>query len=200
MLPRISELSHALLGYLSKRRSSDSAADGSNGSDAIRLLRVERADDAKLRASRTSSSYSYTAASSGTTGGIQGKLKGLRRRMVGWRAGTLNFAVCASIVFVINLAITIWSFSKATSKNNDEVFMEKDCNEIKIWNSGLHVIINVFSTILLGGSNYCMQILSAPTRKDIDQAHAKGSFADGGGAGYHQQGGLLAHAETGATG
>lgn len=33
-------------------------------------------------------------------------------------------------------------------------------------------MINVLSTVLLSGSNYCMQVCSAPTRRDIDLAHS----------------------------
>lgn len=37
----------------------------------------------------------------------------------------------------------------------------------------LHLAICILSSLLLGASNYCMQILSAPTRKEVDAAHAK---------------------------
>ena len=37
-----------------------------------------------------------------------------------------------------------------------------------------HFIINALGTIILAGTNYCMQCLSAPTRNDVDKAHAKG--------------------------
>ena len=40
-------------------------------------------------------------------------------------------------------------------------------------NVGLHLAINALSTVLLSASNYCMQCFSAPTRKEIDRAHAK---------------------------
>ncbi|KAF3038925.1 hypothetical protein E8E11_002173 [Didymella keratinophila] len=45
---------------------------------------------------------------------------------------------------------------------------------------GLRVTINVLSTLMLGASNYLMQCLSAPTRKDIDNAHCKGTWVDTG--------------------
>ena len=41
-----------------------------------------------------------------------------------------------------------------------------------------HMAINILSTALLGASNYTMQCLSAPTRTEIDQAHAKGVWLD----------------------
>jgi hypothetical protein len=39
-------------------------------------------------------------------------------------------------------------------------------------NTGLHLAINILSTIILAGSNYTMQCLSAPTRSEIDAAHS----------------------------
>lgn len=44
--------------------------------------------------------------------------------------------------------------------------------------SGLHLIVNILSTILVTGSSYCMQILSAPTRSEINRAHLRGSWLD----------------------
>ena len=38
--------------------------------------------------------------------------------------------------------------------------------------------INILSTLLLSASNNCAQLLSAPTRRDVDRAHAKSSWMD----------------------
>jgi hypothetical protein len=92
-----------------------------------------------------------------------------RQRFSGWRVGVLNFAVCASVVFTINLVVTIWG--SVSHQKNQGVLNEGDCGRIKSLNSGLHILINVLSTILLSGSNYCMQCLSAPTRAEVDRAH-----------------------------
>ena len=96
----------------------------------------------------------------------------------GWRAGVLYFALWSSLVFLINFVATIWGSS--SSRPNRGVFYEGDCSHTKRLNSGVHVLINVLSTVLLSGSNYCMQALSAPTRREIDAAHgsAKGTWLD----------------------
>jgi hypothetical protein len=39
-------------------------------------------------------------------------------------------------------------------------------------------MINILSSALLGGSNYCMQRLMAPTRSDIDRAHVQGNWLE----------------------
>jgi len=41
-----------------------------------------------------------------------------------------------------------------------------------------HVFINVFSTVLLTSSNYTMQLLCAPTRIEVDDAHRRGQWMD----------------------
>ena len=38
--------------------------------------------------------------------------------------------------------------------------------------------INILSTLLLGASNNCTQLLAAPTRKYVDDAHAAGRWLD----------------------
>ncbi|KIW91537.1 uncharacterized protein Z519_07503 [Cladophialophora bantiana CBS 173.52] len=41
-----------------------------------------------------------------------------------------------------------------------------------------HILINVFSTALLSASNYCMQVVTGPTRDQADAAHVGGGFVD----------------------
>ncbi|KAJ4311882.1 hypothetical protein N0V94_007729 [Neodidymelliopsis sp. IMI 364377] len=99
-----------------------------------------------------------------------------RQRFSGWRFGVLNFAFCALAVFLVNLIATIWG--SVTHKATEGVLSEGDCERIKTLNSGVHIVINVLSTILLSGSNYCMQCLSAPTRGEVDKAHAARKWLD----------------------
>ncbi|OAL51545.1 hypothetical protein IQ07DRAFT_384245 [Pyrenochaeta sp. DS3sAY3a] len=49
---------------------------------------------------------------------------------------------------------------------------------ISRWSTAAHLLINVFSTMLLGASNYTMQVMSSPTRDDIDNAHTKRKWLD----------------------
>jgi hypothetical protein len=70
-------------------------------------------------------------------------------RFAGWRFGVLNFAVCASVVFLINLIAMIWG-STATLEAKG-VFFEGDCERVERLNTGLHLLINALGTILLAG-------------------------------------------------
>lgn len=105
-----------------------------------------------------------------------GSVRHYTQRFQGWRFGVLNFATCALIVFLVNSGVTIWG--SVALKDSQDILREGDCQSIKRWNSGIHALINVLSTILLIGSNYCMQCLSAPTRREVNDEHAVGNWLD----------------------
>lgn len=96
--------------------------------------------------------------------------------LTGWRFGATNCAVAASAVFLINLIITIVCSTFGGDRKG--TLYSGNCEKVRRINYGLHVLINVLSTVLLSSSNYCMQCLSAPTRKDVDVAHARGKWLD----------------------
>lgn len=91
----------------------------------------------------------------------------------GWRFGAINCAISASFVFLVNFVVTI-----IFATGEDGVLFDGDCERARQLNTGIHLLINLLSTVLLSSSNYCMQCLSAPTRKEIDQAHAQGRWLD----------------------
>ncbi|ERF73269.1 hypothetical protein EPUS_03101 [Endocarpon pusillum Z07020] len=101
-----------------------------------------------------------------------------RWRRVGWPVGALGSAMMATLVFLINLTILIWISSTLKFERGVAQVFTGDCRQAEQINTWAHFGINVVSTLLLGGSNYCMQILSAPTRKEIDTAHAKKKWLD----------------------
>ncbi|KAH5234289.1 hypothetical protein HBI62_025840 [Parastagonospora nodorum] len=95
-------------------------------------------------------------------------------RFTGWRFGALHFGFWTIIVFGINFITTIWGLMARRSG----VLLDGDCDRVEFLNTAVHVLINVLSTIVLSGSNYCMQCLSAPTRAEVDRAHASGKWLD----------------------
>jgi len=97
--------------------------------------------------------------------------KHLGSRFTGWRFGVLNFAILASVVFLINFVAMVSGLAATSGAKG--VFFDGDCDHVKRLNTGLHLGINILSTILLAGSNYTMQCLSAPTRSEVDSAHSR---------------------------
>ncbi|EHY56089.1 hypothetical protein HRR83_006539 [Exophiala dermatitidis] len=98
-------------------------------------------------------------------------------RLHGWRAGALIAAVFALISLLINVVALIW-LSTRKKRNGIVELYNGSCGKAESMDLWVHIAINALSTLLLGGSNYCMQCLSSPTRKDVDTAHAKGNWLD----------------------
>jgi hypothetical protein len=101
-------------------------------------------------------------------------------RFGGWRAGILNGSILAFVIFLTNVALTIYSTIRARQENDSgrRVLFEGDCEEARKLDLGLHLLINMLSTLLLGASNYGMQCFSAPTRQEVDTAHAERRWLD----------------------
>lgn len=87
-----------------------------------------------------------------------------------WHTWVLVCAACAGASFCFNLAVTIWAFASGL-KDGVTTIEKGDCRDIEKSELWLHLGINVLSTVLLGGSNYTMQCLAAPTREEINKGH-----------------------------
>jgi hypothetical protein len=96
----------------------------------------------------------------------------------GWRRSALLFAFTSMLAFVANLSFSIWAVTRPNIVDGVGTVTERNCTDIRRLNTGLHVLINALSTVLLSGSNYCMQCLSSPTRAQIDGAHRNRFFMD----------------------
>ncbi|KAJ5164845.1 uncharacterized protein N7500_006675 [Penicillium coprophilum] len=105
-----------------------------------------------------------------------------------WIVGVRYCAAAGACILVINLIFIIVAagmstrYSTNSAWGDSAVIYDGDCGIVKRWSVGLHLIINVLSTLILAASNYCMQTLVAPTREEVDVAHARGQWLDIGGA------------------
>lgn len=103
-------------------------------------------------------------------------------RLAGWRVGATIAMAGALITLLVNIGIGAYGVNHKTSGSTSssvlvEVF-HGDCKKAASFNTYVHLLINVVSTLLLSGSNFCMQCLVAPTRADVDAAHAKMKWLD----------------------
>lgn len=101
-----------------------------------------------------------------------------------WVKGVVICALGSSTVAFINIVLAIAAIALSYGKNaalsdtGSGILYEGDCERVRGWTTGLHLVINILSTLLLGASNYCMQCLSAPSREDVDRAHAQRKWLD----------------------
>ena len=85
----------------------------------------------------------------------------------------------SSFVFVVNLATTVTFRTSYKSEDGDlGTLYHGDCGTSSQLSTRLHLLINLLSTLLIGSSNFCMQLLVAPTRAEVDKAHNEHRWLD----------------------
>ena len=100
------------------------------------------------------------------------------RNTEGYHFGVRLCAILSAVVFSVNVLTTIWASSHYGTRGGFGKIQQGDCKKTAIVATRLHLMINVFSTLLLGASNYTMQCLSSPTREEIDKAHRQRVWLD----------------------
>ena len=116
------------------------------------------------------------------------------KQLGSWRFTVRAGILVTSLVALTNLCCLIWASTLDTedgsatvfegrameNTNADEglIFRKGSCKETKRITFWVDLAINILSTLLLGASNNCTQLLVAPIRKDIDDAHAAGRYLD----------------------
>ncbi|KAI9376164.1 hypothetical protein BJX61DRAFT_553168 [Aspergillus egyptiacus] len=106
------------------------------------------------------------------------KLDSLRRWRSGWKFILWLESVACVLVMLFNTGLLLWAVARDRVKDERGILFEGDCDYVGRVNTGLHLLINVFCTILLGASDYGMQCLCAPTRKDVDKVHRRGDWVN----------------------
>ncbi|KAH0846554.1 hypothetical protein FOPE_12132 [Fonsecaea pedrosoi] len=101
----------------------------------------------------------------------------LPKGLSGWRTGAITAALLGVVSFLINLVVVSWLTARGQGASLVEVY-SGHCGKVESLDIWIHLAINTISTLLLGGSNYCMQCLCAPTREDVNRSHARGVYLD----------------------
>lgn len=96
----------------------------------------------------------------------------LRQR--GWfRTGALNIILASTcgIALLVCLAISLSKRELPIGMSSTGLF-EGSCARVSTLSTIYHIGLNIISTGILSSSNFFMQIVSSPSRKDIDDNHA----------------------------
>jgi hypothetical protein len=99
-------------------------------------------------------------------------------RFSGWRGGIVLAIAGSSLVLLFNLICAIVAAAAGKPQDRIATIYTGNCDVASRWSTGLHLLINILSSALLGASSYCMQRLVASLREEIDEAHEKGKWLD----------------------
>jgi hypothetical protein len=97
---------------------------------------------------------------------------------IGWKFGVTGWVAVVIMTLFINIGLSVFVAFYHGFDKGIGTLLQGECSKITAYNIGAHLTINVLSTLLLSGSNYCMQCLSAPTRREINNAHERGLTLD----------------------
>jgi hypothetical protein len=81
-------------------------------------------------------------------------------------------------VLLLNAAVTLWATVAFSVEGGLGTLHRGECPTIERIGFGLHIVINVIGTLLLGTSNYTMQCLTSPTRQEVDVQHARRNWLE----------------------
>lgn len=102
-----------------------------------------------------------------------------RSRFHGWRMGVLLGTFASSFVLLCNVALVVFGqLRSGYDRDGIAILYEGDEAAVSRGNTIAHILINALSTVLLSMSNYTMQVLNSPTRREIDKAHLRGKWFD----------------------
>lgn len=98
----------------------------------------------------------------------------------GWRTAALVNTILIAIVSVLMAVFSAVALIQAGGFNRPLVLFTGACGigGASALNAVLHIIINILSTAMLASSNMFMQVLNAPSRKEVDKSHARGSWLE----------------------
>jgi hypothetical protein len=102
----------------------------------------------------------------------------VKARFSGWRGGVLASMIVTTIVLSLNVILAIVAATTWNAKDGIATAFTGDCTTAERWTTGLHLLINLLGSVLLGATNYCMQRLVAPTRRELNAAHASRKWLD----------------------
>jgi hypothetical protein len=89
----------------------------------------------------------------------------------------MSIIICATVLLV-NIILIIVAAAAWKPQGGIATGFTGDCAVASRQSAVAHFFINLLSSLLLGASNYCMQPLVAPARKEIDVAHTVGHALD----------------------
>lgn len=95
------------------------------------------------------------------------------RALQAWRFTVVSGALGVFLILLVNIIIFAVMYSKFSIVNYTITFYTGSCQTASIVITVSQIIINILSTLLLSSSNFSMQCLASPFRKEIDSAHTK---------------------------
>ncbi|KAJ8124488.1 hypothetical protein O1611_g9152 [Lasiodiplodia mahajangana] len=120
----------------------------------------------------------HLASATGLSRGDGSERSDLRRHFTGWRGGIVYNTLLTFLILVVGIISLILVVTRTKVFSGQLAIYTGDCPTATRINIGVHVVINVFTVVLLAGANYVFQILTSPTRREVSKAHDQKRWLD----------------------
>lgn len=97
-------------------------------------------------------------------------------KIAGWQKGARLCLLGALISLLAEAALLTVLLKLDGTAQGPNVVFSGDCKKAKSINLALVTLLNIVGTTLVGTSSYVMQCLNAPSRREVDKAHANGRY------------------------
>jgi hypothetical protein len=108
----------------------------------------------------------------------QGEPSTAKRLTSGWRGGVTLNVLLAFLVFVITIVCVGLAGARGNISAGGSTILKGSDRQVQGASWGVHAVVNVFAIVLIAGTNYILQILSSPTRPEVDSAHERFKWLD----------------------
>ncbi len=72
-------------------------------------------------------------------------------------------------VLLLNITFTCWAAARFGTSKGIGTLYSGNCETTRRLSSGLHVLINVLGSVMLGGSNYCEPLVVSVIYRPIER-------------------------------
>lgn len=140
---------------------------------------IPRRDTFSSHLIELSNHFTSTAGSFGVRGmGNDSQRSDLRRHFTGWRGGVVYNTFLTFLILIVGIISLILVVTRTKEFSGQLAIFTGSCSQTTRISIGLHVVINVFTVVLLAGANYVFQVLTSPTRREISDAHDRKRWLD----------------------
>lgn len=98
--------------------------------------------------------------------------------MTGAGGGVALNVLLAFLILAAAIVCLILAATGAKMLGGESELKTGTCASVTRVNQGIHGAVNVLGFVLVAGGNYVFQVLSSPTRADVDASHAKRRWMD----------------------
>ncbi|EAQ92466.1 hypothetical protein CHGG_00701 [Chaetomium globosum CBS 148.51] len=112
----------------------------------------------------------------GGVGGGDGRGGWRAWRGGGWRAGVAMIVLATLVILITGFVCLVVAISGVNAGAGGSAVFEGSCGSAAAVDWGLHAVVNVFVVVLVGGANYAFQVLSSPTREEVEAVHQRGGW------------------------